>query len=86
VKHQNDLAILSDNHGEDDMFTRFVTGPLLTFYHRTLGLIKVSMPKKIGICLDIADLNLKDPSPYRSRKSSGGREQKRLEILQLEVD
>jgi hypothetical protein len=44
------------------------------------------MPKKIGICLDIADLNSKDPSPYRSRKASGGREQKRLEILQLEAD
>ncbi|KUJ17056.1 uncharacterized protein LY89DRAFT_718744 [Mollisia scopiformis] len=31
--HQSDLAILSDAHGEDDLFTRFVTGPLLTLYH-----------------------------------------------------
>ncbi|KAF8857202.1 hypothetical protein BDZ45DRAFT_674863 [Acephala macrosclerotiorum] len=31
--HQGDLAILSDSHGEDDLFTKFVTGPLLTIYH-----------------------------------------------------
>ncbi|KAE9366532.1 hypothetical protein N431DRAFT_495012 [Stipitochalara longipes BDJ] len=32
--HQKDLAILSDSHGEDDMFTEFINGPLLKFYHR----------------------------------------------------
>ncbi|CZR66678.1 uncharacterized protein PAC_16579 [Phialocephala subalpina] len=31
--HQSDLAILCDSHGEDDLFTKFVTGPLLTLYH-----------------------------------------------------
>jgi hypothetical protein len=42
--HMEDLAILSDNHGEDDLFTRFVTGPLLMLYHQTWGLAKVSPP------------------------------------------
>jgi hypothetical protein len=31
--HQDDLAILADSHGEDDIFTRFVKGPLLTAFH-----------------------------------------------------
>ena len=31
--HQEDLAILSDSHGEDDLFTEFINGPILKFYH-----------------------------------------------------
>jgi hypothetical protein len=31
--HQKDLAILSDSHGEDDLFTKFINGPLLKSYH-----------------------------------------------------
>ncbi|KAH8817190.1 hypothetical protein F5884DRAFT_778710 [Xylogone sp. PMI_703] len=31
--HQNDLAILSNNHGEDDLFTKFVQGPALRWFH-----------------------------------------------------
>ncbi|TVY82529.1 hypothetical protein LSUE1_G004567 [Lachnellula suecica] len=31
--HQEDLAILSDSHGENDLFTKFITGPVLTSYH-----------------------------------------------------
>src|ERR1700712_148059 len=41
--NQDDLAILSDNHGEDDLFTEFVTGPLLTLYHKLLEHIRVSI-------------------------------------------
>ena len=33
IKYQKDLAILSDNHGEDDLFTKFLKGPLLTVFH-----------------------------------------------------
>lgn len=40
--HQMDLAILSDTHGEDDLFTKFVTGPLLTLYHSLLRRRRVS--------------------------------------------
>lgn len=40
--HQMDLAILSDIHGEDDLFTKFVTGPLLTLYHLVQRHRKVS--------------------------------------------
>ncbi|KAH8807318.1 hypothetical protein F5884DRAFT_340359 [Xylogone sp. PMI_703] len=36
-QYQKDLAFLSDSHGEDDFFTRFVTGPLLTLFHRLWG-------------------------------------------------
>ncbi|PVH80028.1 hypothetical protein DL98DRAFT_572143 [Cadophora sp. DSE1049] len=32
-KYSKDLAILSDSHGEDDLFTKFITGPLVTIYH-----------------------------------------------------
>jgi hypothetical protein len=42
--HLEDLAILSDNHGEDDLFTKFVICPLLTFCHRTWVPTKVSLP------------------------------------------
>jgi hypothetical protein len=42
--HLEDLAILPDNHGEDDLFTRFVTVPLLTLYYRTWGRTEVSLP------------------------------------------
>jgi hypothetical protein len=31
--HQKDLAILLDSHGEDDLFTKFINGPLLKLYH-----------------------------------------------------
>jgi hypothetical protein len=31
--HQKDLAILYDSYGEDDLFTKFVTGPLLSLFH-----------------------------------------------------
>jgi len=33
AENQDDLAILSDSHGEDDQFTKFITGPVLTLYH-----------------------------------------------------
>ncbi|CZR67581.1 uncharacterized protein PAC_17480 [Phialocephala subalpina] len=42
--HQNDLAILSDSHGEDDLFTEFVKGPLLTCYHRLLRYRRPPLP------------------------------------------
>jgi len=33
--HQNDLAILNSSiHGEDDFFTRFLLGPILSIFHR----------------------------------------------------
>jgi len=41
--HQKDLAILSDNHGEGDLFTKFVHGPLLKFYHWFRQHTKVSI-------------------------------------------
>ncbi|CAM6002112.1 unnamed protein product [Sphagnum balticum] len=44
ANHQQDLAILSNSYGEDDMFTKFITGPLLTFYHWFWQHKKVSMP------------------------------------------
>jgi hypothetical protein len=40
--YQKDLAILSDSYGEDDLFTKFITGPLLTFYHLLCGRSRVS--------------------------------------------
>jgi hypothetical protein len=42
--HQRDLFILSDNHGEDDLFTKFVTGPLLSLYHWLRQYTRVSIP------------------------------------------
>jgi len=41
--HQRDLAILSDNHGEDDLFTKFVTGPLLSLFHWFWQHVKVNI-------------------------------------------
>jgi hypothetical protein len=32
-KHIDDLAMLSANWGEDDMFTRFLSGPALDIFH-----------------------------------------------------
>jgi len=43
--HQNDLAILSDSHGEDDSLTRFMNGPLVTLYHRLFQYWKAPLPK-----------------------------------------
>lgn len=31
--NQKDLGILADSHGEDDLFTKFINGPLLKCYH-----------------------------------------------------
>jgi hypothetical protein len=42
--HQKDLAILSDIHGEGDLFTNFINGPLLKLYHRFRQHTKVSTP------------------------------------------
>lgn len=39
-----DLAILSDSHGEDDLFSRFIAGPLLTFYHLLSQRTRVIIP------------------------------------------
>jgi hypothetical protein len=41
--NQNDLAILSDSHGEDDLFTKFITGPVLTLYHWLRSRSRVSI-------------------------------------------
>jgi hypothetical protein len=46
--HQMDLAILSDAHGEDDLFTKFLTGPLLTLYHSILRHRRVSCRALFG--------------------------------------
>lgn len=45
--HQNDLAILSDSHGEDDLFTKFVTGPLLRYYHWFRRHSRASTPSRL---------------------------------------
>lgn len=42
--NQDDLAILSDSHGEDDLFTKFITGPVLTMYHGLLSRSKTPLP------------------------------------------
>lgn len=31
--YQNDLAIFSNSHGEDDLFTKFIQGPALRWFH-----------------------------------------------------
>jgi hypothetical protein len=40
-KYQKDLVILTDNHGEDDVFTQFVTGPFLRWCNQILKFAKV---------------------------------------------
>ena len=42
--HQKDLAILADRHGEDDLFTKFIRGPLLTGFHWIWRYKKVCLP------------------------------------------
>ncbi|KAE8443529.1 hypothetical protein EG329_001769 [Mollisiaceae sp. DMI_Dod_QoI] len=42
--NQDDLAILSDSHGEDDLFTKFITGPVLTLYHWFRGRSRPPLP------------------------------------------
>jgi len=42
-KYQKDLTILSDNHGEDDIFTKFLTGPVLSVFHWFWSYRKVSL-------------------------------------------
>ena len=50
--NQDDLAILSDSHGEDDLFTKFITGPVLTMYHGLLSRSRVSIANlKCGLFL-----------------------------------
>lgn len=39
--YHSDLAILSDSHGEGDLFTKFINGPLLAFYHYLRGHTRV---------------------------------------------
>jgi hypothetical protein len=41
--YQKDLVILSDNHGENDLFTRFISGPLLVLFHRVWRHTRVFM-------------------------------------------
>jgi hypothetical protein len=43
AENQDDLAILSDSHGEDDRFTKFITGPVLTLYHWLRSRSRVSI-------------------------------------------
>lgn len=51
--YQKDLAILTDSHGEDDLFTKFVTGPLLDLYHWFWQHLKVSLLiPLLAFCLD----------------------------------
>ena len=57
--HQNDLAILSDSHGEDDLFTKFVTGPLLRCYHSVRGHSRASSPSRL---YDRLQLTIPKPS------------------------
>jgi hypothetical protein len=40
-KFQNDLVILTNNHGENDIFTHFVTGPGLRWSHKLFKHFKV---------------------------------------------
>lgn len=43
---RKDLAILSDSHGEDDFFTKLITGPLLRAFHRVREYASVCMSIK----------------------------------------
>ncbi|KAH7348762.1 hypothetical protein BKA65DRAFT_267058 [Rhexocercosporidium sp. MPI-PUGE-AT-0058] len=42
--HHSDLAILSDSHGEGDLFTKFINGPLLAFYHYFRRYTRATLP------------------------------------------
>lgn len=44
LSFRKDLAILSDSHGEDDLFTKFITGPLLRAFHLIRQYASVCMP------------------------------------------
>jgi len=43
ASHEEDLAILSDRRGEEDLFTDFIEGPVVRFYHRFRQHSKVSI-------------------------------------------
>lgn len=58
---QEDLAILSDSHGEGDLFTKFIAGPLLGSYHRLRQYYGVSI--LLSASLQMRDLTNKSFRP-----------------------
>ena len=43
VAYESDLIMLNANHGEDDAFTKFMLGPVLTIFHWFWRYVKVSI-------------------------------------------